>query len=269
MINQIKTSLSNLRNKKPLILCLTNYVTMDFMANSLLSVGAAPLMSESIDEIEELVSISNALYINIGTLNELFMERAIFAAQIAQSIQKPIILDPVGAGASKLRTSAAEQIMPFASIIRGNASEIIALSGSKGFSKGVEATDSVQNAVAKAILLAQNLNEIVVISGPKDFITDGINHQTLSFGSELMPLITGMGCTMTAILSAFVAANSDHFQATSHATAYFGLCGQLTYQQTQRPGSFKQSFIDNLYNPDWEYFTKACDLANTPYLSDI
>lgn len=256
MIQQIKSSLFNLKQKKPLVLCLTNYVTMDFMANSLLALGAAPLMSESIDEIEELVNISHALYINIGTLNNLFMERALLAVQIANSLNKPVILDPVGAGASKLRTSAALELLPFTNIVRGNPSEIISLSGANGSTKGVESTHPVKRAMTIGINLAKDLNKVIVISGPEDFITDGEQSQVLRFGSDIMPLITGMGCTLTAVISAF-SDNLNYFQSATHATAYFGLCGQLAHQQTQEPGSFRQTFINNLYHPDWDFFSSA------------
>ncbi|CEG56315.1 hydroxyethylthiazole kinase [Legionella fallonii] len=254
MIEQIKSSLFLLREKKPLVLCLTNYVTMDLMANSLLALGAAPLMCESIDEIEELVNISHALYINIGTLNKVFMDRAILAAQTANSLNKPVILDPVGAGASKLRTSAALQLLPLANIVRGNASEIISLSGANGATKGVESMHPVEKAMSMGNTLAKNMNKTIIITGPEDYITDGSEALTLPFGSHLMPLITGMGCTLTAVISAFTSNNYTHFQAAAYATAYFGLCGQLAQQQSQVPGFFRQIFINNLFHPDWDYF---------------
>lgn len=256
MINQIKSSFLQINQQKPLILCLTNYVTMDLMANSLLALGAAPLMSESIAEIEELVTISQSVYINIGTLNDVFIERAVYAAQIANSLKKPVILDPVGSGASKLRTSASLKLLGLANIIRGNASEIISLAGVNGVTKGVETAHQVDHAIDTAVSLAQIHHKTVVISGPEDFVTDGTQRLILPFGSPLMPLITGMGCTMTAVLSAFVAINPNYFAASSEASAYFGLCGQLTQAQTQTPGSFRQAFMDNLYQPDWAYFTE-------------
>ena len=259
MIEQIKSSLLLLREKKPLVLCLTNYVTMDLMANSLLAIGAAPLMCESIDEIEELVNISHALYINIGTLNQVFMERAMLAAQIANSLNKPVILDPVGSGASTLRTSAALQLLPFANIVRGNASEIISLSGTSGSTKGVESMHPVEKAMSIASSLAKSLKKIIVITGPEDYVTDGSQSQALPFGSSLMPLITGMGCTLTAVISAFASINSNYFQAATYATAYFGLCGQLAQQHSQVPGFFRQEFINNLFHPDWDYFTSEED----------
>ncbi|MFT4060109.1 MAG: hydroxyethylthiazole kinase [Legionella sp.] len=256
MIEQIKATLTKVRQNKPLILCLTNYVTMDLMANSLLALGAAPVMSESIDEIEEFVTISQAIYINIGTITNAFMERARLAIKIANAQNKPVILDPVGTGASRLRTSAAMELLPLVSVIRGNASEIISLSGARNVSKGVEATDAVSSAMNSARALAQNYSKIIVITGPEDFVTDGTQQKNLVYGSSLMSLITGMGCTMTAVLSAFVACNPNYYLASVEATAYFGLCGQLTQEQAKVPGLFRQVFIDNLYFPDWNYFTR-------------
>ena len=263
MIAQIKSSLSQLKEKKPLVLCLTNYVTMDLMANSLLALGAAPLMSESIDEIEELVTISQAVYINIGTLNEAFMERALLAAQIANTLNKPVILDPVGAGASRLRTTAAMKLVPFATVIRGNASEIISLSGANGATKGVESSDPVLKAISSAHLLALTHHKIIIISGPEDFVTNGKQDKTLLFGSSLMPLITGMGCTMTAVLSAFIACTTDHFQASVDATVFFALCGQMAHQQARAPASFRQVFVDNLFQPDWDFFKRVAHTIGT------
>ena len=256
MLDQIQSTLTLLKQEKPLILCLTNYVTMDFMANSLLALGAAPLMSESVDEIEELIHLSKAVYINIGTLNDAFMDRARFAAHIANSIGKPLILDPVGAGASKLRTSAAMEVFPYAQVIRGNASEIISLAGANGSTKGVESTDPVTKAINSAHMLAKS-QKTVVISGPEDFITNGQDENLLPFGSNLMPLITGMGCTMTAVVSAFVACSSNHFQAAVQATAYFGLCGQLAHEHVKTPATFKEVFINNLFEPDWISMSKT------------
>lgn len=257
MIEAIQASLNQIKNNKPLILCLTNYVTMDFMANSLLALGAAPLMSEAIEEIEELVAISQAVYINIGTLDKLFMERALLAVQIARSLNKPIIVDPVGSGASKLRTKAALELLPQAHIVRGNASELLSLAQLQNASKGVESIHAVEQAMDTSYALAQQFNNIIVISGPKDFITDGNKTIELPFGSSLMPLITGMGCTLTAVIAAFVSGScTNQLDKTAQATAFFGLCGQYAEQQAQQPASFKQAFINALYQPDWDYYSQ-------------
>lgn len=258
MLDQIQSTITLLKKQKPLILCLTNYVTMDFMANSLLALGAAPLMSESQAEIEELAHLSQVIYVNIGTLDDAFMERALLAAHVAHAIGKPLILDPVGAGASKLRTSSAMRLLPYAQVVRGNASEIISLAGSNGATKGVESADPVTDAIKSAQVLAQS-QKTVVISGPEDFITNGVDHKILPFGSSFMPLITGMGCTMTAVLSAFIACHSDYFQAALQATAYFGLCGQLAHEHIKGPAAFKQVFIDNLFHPDWSLMSQIIE----------
>ncbi|CEG59884.1 hydroxyethylthiazole kinase [Legionella micdadei] len=256
LIKELKISMANLRQSKPLVLCLTNFVTMDLMANSLLALGAAPLMTQSLEEVEELVNISQAVYINIGTLDERFCERAQRAATVARFQKKTVILDPVGAGASQLRTEAAKSFLAYADIIRGNASEILALVDEAGETKGVEASRSVNQAAAAAKTLASSLHKVIVVSGPIDLVTNSSEEMNLPFGSPLMPLVTGMGCTLTAVIAAFAATCESKYNASLLATAYFGLCGQTAYQQTQEPGSFRQVFVDRLFKPDWDLFNQ-------------
>ncbi|KTD39163.1 hydroxyethylthiazole kinase [Legionella nautarum] len=262
LMRELETSLTHLRQAKPLVLCLTNFVTMDLMANSLLALGAAPLMSQSAEELDELVSISQAVYLNMGTLDQPFCERALQAAEIAISQNKPVILDPVGAGASRLRTKAAKSLLPLVDIIRGNASEILALVDEVSESKGVEASCSVNQAVAAAQTLASSMQKVVVVSGPVDLIIKGTEKISLPFGSPLMSLITGMGCTLTAVIAAFAATGLNSYQAAVYATAYFGLCGQAVHQQAQGPGRFRELFIDSLYKPDWTVFNEDVAMVN-------
>lgn len=251
LINELEDALFSLREIKPLVLCLTNVVTMDFVANCLLALGAAPLMSQSLDELEELVSISHAVYINIGTLDQAFCTRALEASRLASLQSKPVILDPVGAGASRLRTGMAHSLFPFATIIRGNASEILALANEENTTKGVETSHSVSQASLAAKHLAQRLKNTVVVSGPVDLITDGSLELNLPFGSAMMPLVTGMGCALTAVMAAFASLNLNPYKASILATAYFGLCGQQSFQQTQELGTFKLNFINALFKPNW------------------
>ncbi|MBA2657799.1 MAG: hydroxyethylthiazole kinase [Tatlockia sp.] len=262
MQKELESQVSSLRQIKPLVLCLTNFVTMDLVANSLYALGASPLMSQSRDELEELVSISQAAYINIGTLDHDFCERALLTVQLAKSQNKPVILDPVGAGASRLRTEAAKALLPFVSIVRANASEILALADNRRETKGVEATHSVNQAASAAKSWAASTTKIAVVSGPVDLVTDGNQALNLPYGSYLMPLITGMGCTLSAVIAAFAALNPNPFQAAFMATAYFGLCGQQTDRQTQELGSFKEFFINALFKPDWELFKEWIDAAD-------
>lgn len=251
MLNDIDHALDQLRATKPLILCLTNHVTMDFMANCLLSLGAAPIMSEDQRELEALVSMSHAVNINIGTLNADFIERADIVIALAKQYNKPIVLDPVGAGATTLRTLSARSIMVAADIIRGNASEIMALLDDASKTLGVESSHHVNDATHHAIQLAQQQDCTVVVSGANDFVTNGCQEEFLGFGSLLMPLITGMGCTLTAVIAAFKAVITDPYEAARMAAAYYSLCGSLAAKKTDKPGSFRSLFIDELYTADF------------------
>ena len=251
MINKMKEQLAILRQLKPLVLNLTNYVTMDFMANSLLAIGAAPIMSEDIREIEELIQISGALHINIGTLTPEFIERTKFACDIAKKYNKPIVLDPVGVGASKIRMESAKAILPFVDILRGNASEIMAIHGLSSKELGVESTHKVSDSLEAARELAKTQKITVVVSGAEDFITNDSQEQILEFGSSLMPLVTGTGCSLTAVIAAFRAVIPDSFEAAKLAVAYFGLSGQIAENSSNGSGSFRVEFIDNLNRPDW------------------
>lgn len=259
MIKKIKTNLELIKQTKPLILCLVNHVTINAVANCLLSIGSAPIMSESIEEIEELIQISHAVYINIGTLTSEFMDRAKFACIIAKQYNKPVILDPVGAGASKIRTESAKKLLPFVDIIRGNASEILAIFGTCQKTMGVESIHKVSDATEPARQIAKNYNIIVMISGANDFVTDGINEIGFSFGSNLMPLVTGMGCRVTAVIAAFRAINLNRYEATCLAGMFFSLTGQIVETSTKSPASFELLFTDNLYQPNWDKMRELCN----------
>ena len=220
---------------------------MELMANSLLAIGALPIMSVCDEELDELIQLSHAVMINLGTLDNAFIKRCQQASELAKHHQKPIILDPVGAGASSIRTQSARELMPYAAIIRGNASEIKALLDNHSKTIGVESTYTTEHAKIAAQDIAKKLTCTVVISGAEDFVTDGQRQESLTFGSPLMPLITGMGCTLTAVISAFHAILPDSFTAATLATAYFGLCGDATHLKTTQPGSFRSQFVDALY----------------------
>lgn len=260
-VSELQNVLNQLREKKPLVLSLTNSVTMDFMANCLLALGAAPIMTEAAEEVEELLTIVQALNLNIGTLNAVFLDRVILAGKIAKAINIPVILDPVGAGASILRTRAAQDLLPFADIIRGNSSEILALAQGTGGTKGVESSIAVDDALGAARLLAQQ-QKTVVISGEVDLVQDQESCSRLAFGSPLMSLITGMGCSLTAIISAFAGSGLSFYKAAMYGTAYFGLCGSLTAKKVSTPGSFKQVFIDTIYAPNWDEFQQHLRVKN-------
>ena len=252
MLTKLQSTLSLIRETKPLVLCLTNYVTMDLMANSLLALGASPLMSHDNQEINELLMLAHAVNLNIGTLDAAFMARAKMVCEIAARHDKPIILDPVGCGASQIRTQAAQSLLPFSSIVRGNASEIMALFNSSTKTHGVDALHRTHDAQEAALQISLANHNVVVVSGENDLVTDGNNLRLLPFGAPIMPMVVGMGCTLTAVIAAFHAVVPNALEAAQLATAYFGLCGQMAYQQSSLPSSFRTAFIDTLYNPDWE-----------------
>lgn len=251
MLNNLKTALAQLRAKKPLVLCLTNYVTMDFMANCLLSLGAAPIMTQDERELDELVHICHAINLNIGTLDCDFTQRANKIISLAKKYDKPVVLDPVGAGATEVRTATARTLMTSAKIIRGNASEILALSDNIHKTLGVESTHQVSDAANSAMSLAKHNQCTIVVSGEQDFLTDGERQTHLAFGSSLMSFVTGMGCTLTAVIAAFHAVIEDAYEAARLATAYFTLCGSLSATKADKPAAFRTCFIDTLYTADF------------------
>lgn len=251
MIDKIEKALVDLRKQKPLILCFTNFVTMEFVANSLLALGAAPIMSACEDEANELVKMASALYVNIGTLDYNFIRLAKKAIEIAKEHNKPIIFDPVGAGATAIRTEISKSILPFAKFIRGNSSEIIALADNRQATYGVEAIHTTDEAASIATRLSLKNNAIVIVSGPVDFITDGNKSIKIPFGSPLVQMITGMDCSMTAVIAAFQSSVENPFEAGIIAAHYFALCGEVVSKEHQTPGTFKTAFLDQLHKPDF------------------
>lgn len=238
---------------KPVVLNLTNSVTQDFMANVLLALGAAPIMSSSIAEIPELVSISGAVNVNIGTLENEFINIAKHAAKDANAKNKPIILDPVGAGASQLRTDSAIELSQYANIIRGNSSEIMALVRDDVVTNGVESSHQSQDAIESAKFLAKKHKSVIAISGETDYI---IGIDTISenyYGDELMTRVTGMGCALGAVIAAFAAVEPDHFLATNVAIAFYTLVAQDARRRADKPAKFRAEFIDSLFAPNWGF----------------
>lgn len=250
-ISDLQAAFESVTLKKPLVLCLTNVVTMDFMANCLLAINASPLMSQSDDEIAELLAISQALVINPGTLDDAFARRAQYAAKLAEQKGIPVVLDPVGAGASQIRTELAQALLPWASIIRGNASEIVAIANGNAHTRGVDNNSPLMAALEAAQSIV-DLQKTVVISGSTDVVKQSKHIEYVPFGSPLMSKVTGMGCALTAVIAAFAGSGLPYYQAALYATVYFALSGQLAASIAAAPGSFRQLFIDTLYQPDWQ-----------------
>ncbi|PKA27386.1 hydroxyethylthiazole kinase [Leptospira levettii] len=238
-----------LRSTVPLVHNITNYVVMNNTANALLAIGASPIMAHAIEEVEEMVTICSATVINIGTLSEPWIQSMEKAAKKAVSIGKPLVLDPVGAGASNLRNTAIRRILDSGnpSIIRGNASEILSTLSSSGKTKGVDATDSSESAVETGKSLSNVTGGVVVISGATDYILKGTNQSQISNGDALMTKVTGLGCTASALCGAFAAVQKDQFRAATSAMVVMGIAGEMAKTKTSSPGSFQVAFLDALY----------------------
>ncbi|WP_275725680.1 hydroxyethylthiazole kinase [Vibrio furnissii] len=249
LTEQITQALSAVRQHKPLVVNITNYVVMNNTANALLAIGASPIMAHSQQEMAEMMSFAGALVINIGTLDSVWTPRMLFAVEQANLNGKVVVLDPVGCGASTLRTDTSRQIARLAEklIIRGNASEIIALAGEQATSKGVDALDSSDAALGAAQCLVAEYGANVVISGETDYIVTKSQTITLSNGHAMMPYVTGMGCTLSALTGAFAAIGDETGLA---AAAVLGVAGEIAAEQARGPGSLQSILLDTLYQLD-------------------
>jgi hydroxyethylthiazole kinase len=241
--------LTALRAACPLIHNITNYVSMDIAANVLLAIGASPAMVNAVDEVEEFVSFSSALVVNIGTLSPAWVDAMVLAARKARALGVPWVLDPVGAGATSLRNQSVERLMAEKpNIIRGNASEILAVAGAAGASgKGVDSGNTSDEARAPAIALARATGSVVIVSGAVDVITDGRRIAALANGDPLMTKVTAVGCALSAVVAAFAAVVRDPFEAGVAATAVYGVAGELAAATAAGgPGTFRVNFLDLL-----------------------
>ncbi len=239
-----------LKEKSPLVHNITNYVVMNNTANALLAIGASPVMAHAVEEMADMVQIASALVLNIGTLSKSWIEGMLLAGKAASKKGIPIILDPVGAGATPFRTKTChiliEECRP--TIIRGNASEIMALVKSGATTKGVDSTETSKNALEAAKTLALETGTVVSISGKEDYITDGREVTVIKNHVPLMPRVTGLGCSASAITGAVAAINTNALEAAAHAMAIMAVAGEMANEKAQGPGSFQMYFLDALFN---------------------
>ena len=241
-------NLAALRSQSPLVHNITNFVVMNFTANALLAIGASPVMAHAEEEVEDMVSIAGALVVNIGTLSPAWVKGMKLAMKKALELGKPIILDPVGAGATPYRNQVLSELLYTSSptIIRGNASEILALAGFNIQTKGVDSTANSTDSVEAAKALSNQYGCVVSVSGATDVIVSGEKIAFVDNGVALMTRITGMGCSASAIAGAFAAIEPDAFKAAVSAAVTMGVCGETAFQKAQLPGSFQILFLDSL-----------------------
>ncbi|WP_096171711.1 hydroxyethylthiazole kinase [Cohaesibacter sp. ES.047] len=249
--------LSQMRQTAPLIQNITNFVAMNVMANVILSSGASPAMLHAEEESGEFAAIASALTINIGTLSADWVRGMVAAADGANKAGTPWVLDPVAAGATTYRRDTSAQLIAMKpSIIRGNASEILAVSGAMTKGKGADSADSVTAAEDGARALAKSIGGIVAVTGPEDFITDGQAAYRVRNGHDMMPLVTALGCSLNGVIAAFIV-GQPHLEATAAAIAYYGHAGEVAAKTTSAPGSFATAFVDALYTISPEQLSQA------------
>ncbi|MGB5216939.1 MAG: hydroxyethylthiazole kinase [Smithella sp.] len=246
---EIYQSIEMIRSQAPVVHNITNYVVMNNTANALLAIGASPVMAHAPEEVEEMVSIASALVINIGTLSEHWISAMFKAARQAGKKGIPVILDPVGAGATSYRTKTARDLMAAntPAIIRGNASEIMALYDDKTKTKGVDSAASSDKAMDIARKLSETHRCVVCVSGAVDYIVDRDKFAKVKNGHPMMPSVTGLGCTASALCGAFAAVDRDSFKATASAMAVMGVAGEMAAATAAGPGSMQVHFLDCLY----------------------
>ncbi len=243
-------NLLKVRAQAPLIHNITNYVVMNTTANALLAVGASPVMAHAIDEVEVMVGYAKALVVNIGTLSPPWVEAMLRAGRVARARSIPIVLDPVGAGATPLRTQVALELLKEISptVVRANASEIRALAQAGGSTKGVDSTDEVDSALEAAHSLVDQYGPVVSISGPVDVIVSAGSLVRVHNGHPMMTRVTGMGCTATALTGALLAVEPSAVAAATQAMLLTGIAGEIAAARSSGPGSFQLNFLDVLYS---------------------
>lgn len=271
LINDCTGLLCEVREKNPLIHNITNYVTVNDCANSVLAIGASPIMADDAAEVEEIVSISSALVINIGTLNQRTIASMIMAGKKANELNIPVVLDPVGAGASTLRNKTTQEILSQVKIdvIRGNLSEISFIAGFKASIKGVDTAmvDEKNDAVGIAKIVSNRYYCVVGITGKVDIITDGIRVAKIANGHKLLSKVTGTGCMTSALVGSFCGVTKDYYTATVAGIATMGISGEIAFEKAgvMGTGSFHISIIDALSNMNSTIFLERGKIDETKY----
>ncbi|BDQ34275.1 hydroxyethylthiazole kinase [Pseudodesulfovibrio portus] len=263
-IEYVRQGLEKVRSGSPLVLSVTNYVAANLNANGLLAVGASPIMTHQAEEIEDLVSIAGAVVCNMGIPAGTLPEALYRAGECANRLGKILVFDPVGAGASEYRNRVCRKLLSCASpdIIRGNASEIIALAGQSGATRGVDSTHGSLEARDAATALATKYGCTVCVSGETDLVTDGNREILIVNGHEMMPRITGLGCTASALAGAFAAVMDDTVEAVTACMAVLGIAGELAAETAAGPASLQTGIIDTLFTLSGEEIAERARISS-------
>ncbi len=242
-------SLERLRETRPLVHQITNYVVMNETANATLALGALPVMAHAPEEVEEMVALAGALVLNIGTLSSHWVEAMLAAGRAANARGIPVVLDPVGAGATTYRTETAKRILHDVqvTVLRGNAGEVATLVGVEAEVRGVESIGAADSAAALARRAAGMLGLVASVTGAVDNVSDGTQSVSIENGHSLLASITGTGCMSSALTAAFLAVNHDRpLEAAAEALVAFGVAGEDAAREARGPGSFHVGLYDAL-----------------------
>lgn len=267
LIDDIAAAVATVREKSPLVHCITNYVTVNDCANAVLAIGASPIMADDIDEVEDITSISSSLVINIGTLNSRTIKSALCAGKTANKLNIPVVFDPVGAGASKLRNEAVKQLLSEVkmSLIRGNLSELAYIAGLEVSTKGVDSSekDEDKNPLLIASKVAQDYNCTAAITGKIDTVSDGKRCVQLSNGHAMLSSVTGTGCLTSALAGAFAGATSNSFISACGAILTTSIAGEIAYHRcgSYGTGSFHIALIDAISSMSNEIMIKYAHIT--------
>jgi hydroxyethylthiazole kinase len=246
----MRSPLQIIRETRPLIHHITNWVTIYDCANMTRAFGALPVMAHAPEECADMTGISSALVLNIGTLTSEIIDSMLMSAAAANNKKIPVILDAVGVGATKFRDEMAAKILNSVHIdvIKGNYSEIAKLAGENAKTKGVEATSINADPIKIAKELAKSKLSIVVMTGKEDIISDGDRAYIVKNGHEQMGSIVGTGCMAASVIGIFASINPDYYEACRDALCYFGIAGELAAAKSHGPGSFKVNLYDEVFN---------------------
>jgi hydroxyethylthiazole kinase len=241
--------LRELRERKPLVHQITNYVVMNETANATLALGALPVMAHAREEVEEMVALAGALVLNIGTLSPHWVDAMLLAGKAANEHGIPVVLDPVGAGATRYRTETARRLLDEVevAVLRGNQGEVATLVGVEAEVRGVESIGAGSEPADLARTAARNLGLVAAVTGPVDHVSDGDRVLAVANGHELLAAVTGTGCMASAITGCFLAvARHRPLEAAAAALAAFGVAGEDAAREAKGPGSFHVGLYDAL-----------------------
>jgi hydroxyethylthiazole kinase len=246
-------SLRRLRESKPLVHQITNYVVMNETANATLALGALPVMAHAREEVEEMAALAGALVLNIGTLSPDWVEAMLLAGRAANANGVPVVLDPVGAGATTYRTETARRILGAVevTVLRGNPGEVATLVGVDAEVRGVESIGAGGDPADLALEAARTLDLVASVTGPADHVSDGRSVIKIENGDAMMAAITGTGCMSSALTGCFLAVNRERpFEAAAEALVAFGVAGEDAAREAKGPGSFHVALYDALAGLD-------------------